>query len=163
MASSKPRLKIAETRLTRDKQSVYSPKPPGPKPYWMRKALPYFRMLPRTFPKPTRPAAPAAPETSDFISGSGLPCCAEIPLSTIIGNVERFSNSGSSSLVKPGISGLEDKVVANLVICCRCWDGSGTVSISSVCTKGNRGSASPGKGSLCISLNKVEDFSRCCG
>src|SRR5438105_824201 len=130
MASSKPRLKIAETRLTRDKQSVYSPKPPGPKPYWMRKALPYFRMLPRTFPKPTRPAAPAAPETSDFISGSGLPCCADIPLSTIIGNVERFSNSGSSS--KPGISGSDGKVVLNCF-----WDGSGTVSSSSVCAKGD--------------------------
>ena len=63
----------------------------------MRKELTYLSILPIILSSPMRLAAPAAPETSDFISGCGLPCCAEIPVSTIMGRVLSFSNSGSSS------------------------------------------------------------------
>src|SRR5579863_2695986 len=62
----------------------------------MRKLLTYLRILPTMLPIPTRPAAPAAPETSDFISSGFLPSFFDKPVRTIIGIVLCLSNSGSS-------------------------------------------------------------------
>src|SRR5579884_3734988 len=98
MASSRPRLKIEETRVTNDRPSEYKPKIPAPQPRWIIKLLMYLRMVPPVLPKPTIAAPLAAPEISDCMAGCPCPRSFATSFNTIIGMVSSLLKWRSSIL-----------------------------------------------------------------